>query len=182
MEYGETYSYSKKGLVLLFRNLIKMKSAKQIADQFREVYLSGKWVVVTNLKEQLSDVTWEQATTKIGSFNTISALASHLDYYIAGVSNVLKGGTLDIRDKYSFDFPPIQSKEDWEKVLEKIWENAETFASLVEQMSDEKLDADFVDKKYGTYRRNMHALIEHSYYHLGQIVLIKKMLKDAANK
>ncbi|MEG1022142.1 MAG: hypothetical protein RSE50_11550 [Myroides sp.] len=43
-------------------------------------------------------------------------------------------------------------------------------------MRDEKLDSVFVDEKYGSYRRNIEAMIEHSYYHLGQIVLIKKML------
>lgn len=28
----------------------------------------------------------------------------------------------------------------------------------------------------GTFLRNMDAMIEHAYYHLGQIVLIKKLL------
>ena len=43
-------------------------------------------------------------------------------------------------------------------------------------MSEEKLDEAFVDEKYGTYHRNIDGMIEHCYYHLGQIVLIKKML------
>jgi hypothetical protein len=43
-------------------------------------------------------------------------------------------------------------------------------------MSQNQLDEVFVDKKYGTYLRNIEAVIEHSYYHLGQIVLIKKMI------
>ena len=35
-------------------------------------------------------------------------------------------------------------------------------------------------EKYGTYYRNFHGLIEHAHYHLGQIVLIKKLV--AASK
>ena len=154
-----------------------MKLTAQIAKQFREVHLNGNWVA-TNLKTQLSDVNWEQATTKIGSLNTIAALAFHINYYIAGVANVLEGGTLDIKDKHSFDLPPIETQEDWEKLLNKMWSDAERFASLVEQMPDEKLTENFVDEKYGNYHRNIHAMIEHSYYHLGQIVLIKKMLQQ----
>lgn len=60
--------------------------------------------------------------------------------------------------------------------MNKFWNDAEEFALKVEAMSDEKLDSVFVDEKYGSYRRNIEAMIEHSYYHLGQIVLIKKML------
>lgn len=43
-------------------------------------------------------------------------------------------------------------------------------------MPEEKLNEDFVDKKYGTYLRNIDGMIEHSYYHLGQIVWIKKVI------
>ena len=41
-------------------------------------------------------------------------------------------------------------------------------------MPEEELNQVFVDEKYGTFHRNINALIEHGYYHLGQIVLIKK--------
>jgi len=62
--------------------------------------------------------------------------------------------------------------------LSKFWNDSEEFANLIEQMPDEKLDQFFVDQKYGTYKRNIEAMIEHSYYHLGQIVLIRKMITD----
>lgn len=155
-----------------------MNLAPQIAKQFREVYLNGTWVATTNLKAQLSDVTWEEATTKVGNLNTLAALAFHVNYYVSGILNVLKGGSLDIRDKYSFDMPPVESQEDWEKLLDKMWSDGEAFASLVEQMPDEKLGAGFVEEKYGNYYRNILAMIEHSYYHLGQVVLLKKMIRE----
>ena len=155
-----------------------MSLTTQIANQFREVQLNGTWVVATNLKSQLSDVNWKQATTKIGSLNTIAALTFHLNYYVAGVLKVLEGGSLDIRDKYSFDLPSIESQEDWEKLLNKSWSDAEKFANLIEQMPDEKLQENFAGEKYGNYFKNLNAMIEHSYYHLGQIVLIKKMLLE----
>jgi hypothetical protein len=60
--------------------------------------------------------------------------------------------------------------------LEKTWSDAEKFAALVENMPDSKLAETFVNKKYGTYYRNLHGIIEHTHYHLGQIVLIKKIL------
>lgn len=155
-----------------------MSSTKQVAKQFREVYLDGKFVALTNIKEQISDLNHEQATTKIGSLNTIALLVFHLNYYIAGVLRVLEGGTLDIRDKFSFEMPPIESEEDWEKLKNEIFENAEKFAATLEKMPDSKLSEPFVDEKYGDYYRNMHSIIEHGYYHFGQIVLIRKMVLE----
>lgn len=154
-----------------------MNLCKQLANQFREVQLHGDWVS-TNFKTQLLDVSWEQALTKVGTLNTIAALTFHVNYYVAGLVQVFEGGTLDIRDRYSFDMPPIESSADWERLLEKSWREAERFAQLVEQMPDEKLWESFVEEKYGNYYRNIQAMIEHSYYHLGQIVLVKKLLRE----
>lgn len=153
-----------------------MKATKEIAERFREVILNGTWIANTNFKHQLDGLNWQVATRKIENFNTIALLAQHIHYYINGINNVFKGGTLDIRDAYSFDFPALESQQDWDNFLQKFWNDSEEFALYVEQMPDEKLESGFVDVKYGTYRRNIDAMIEHSYYHLGQIVLLKKML------
>ena len=155
-----------------------MKPKNQISSRFKEVLLNGKWVANTNCKDILSDLTWEQATKKVGPLNTIAALTFHINYYTAGIINVFEGGALEIRDKYSFDVPEIKSKEDWDGLRNELLANAEKFANHIEQMSDEKLEQPFVDEKYGNYRRNIEAVIEHSYYHLGQISLIKKMILE----
>ena len=152
-----------------------MKSTEEIANRFREIIFNGTWVANTNYNHQLANLDWETATKQVGSLNTIAALAQHIHYYINGINNVFRGGTLDIKDIYSFDFPAIQSQNDWEVFLSRFWNDSEEFASFIEKMPEEKLDSVFVDAKYGTYRRNIDAMIEHSYYHLGQIVLLKKL-------
>lgn len=155
-----------------------MNLTQQIAKQFRDMHYGGNWTAV-NLKDQLADLTWQQATTQVYSFNTIAKLVFHLNYYVSAVSQVLQGGPLDAKDKYSFDLPPILSQDDWEKLLDKTWKDTEHFAALVEQLPEEVLWKTFVDEKYGTYYRNMHGIIEHAHYHLGQIVLIRKVLLQA---
>ncbi len=153
-----------------------MSTVLQLAKRFREVLLDGLWIANTNFNDQLKDVTWEQAVTKVGSLNTIAMLTFHIDYYIAGLINVFEGGDLEIRDQYSFDLPPVESHEQWESLLNKLWSDAERFAVLLEQMPDAKMNEVFVDEKYGTYLRNIDGMIEHAYYHLGQITLIRKLL------
>jgi len=153
-----------------------MENTYQIAKRLREVILNGTWIANTNYKDELSDLNWEIAIAKINSLNTIAVLAQHIHYYIDGIKNAIKDGRLDIKDKYSFDFQPIQSQDEWESFLIKFWSDTEELALLIEQMSEEKLKQVFIDEKYGTYQRNIDGMIEHSYYHLGQIVLIKKIL------
>lgn len=153
-----------------------MKSTAALANRFREVILNGTWIANTNYKDQLAGLDWKIATTPVGSLNTIALLARHIHYYINGVKTVFKGGSLEIRDQYSFDFPPISSQEEWDSFLTRFFNDAEEFASVLEQLPEEQLGEAFVDEKYGTYQRNLDGMIEHSYYHLGQIVLIKKIL------
>ena len=155
-----------------------MESNIKIANRFREVILNGTWIANTNFKNQLIDSSYELANKKVGNLNTIGILTRHINYYINGINNVFAGGTLDIRDKFSFDFPEIESQTHWKSILDELWNNAEQFANFVEKLPENKLDEDFVEEKYGTYQRNIDAMIEHSYYHLGQIVLLKKMITE----
>lgn len=156
-----------------------MENTYEIAKRFREVILNGTWIANTNYKDQLAVLNWKTATAKVESLNTIAVLAQHIHYYIKGMNNVFRGGTLDIKDKYSFDFPIIESQSDWEAFLDIFWNDTEEFADWIEKMPEEKLKHVFVDQMYGTYQRNIDAMIEHSYYHLGQIVLIKKIINGS---
>jgi hypothetical protein len=147
----------------------------QIAKHFGDVHFGGNWTSV-NLRDQLSDLTWQQATQKVYSFNTIATLVYHMNYYVEAVLKVLEGHTLHASDKYSFDLPPITSQEDWKKLLDKTWADAERFAGLIELLPENRLWEDFSDNKYGNYYRNITGIIEHIHYHLGQIFLIKKII------
>jgi hypothetical protein len=155
-----------------------MNLSQQTAKHFRDVHFGGNWTSV-NLKDVLADISWQQAVTKIHSFNTIAALVYHMNYYVSAVLKVLQGEPLNASDKFSFDLPPIQSKADWENLLHKTWADAENFASLLEQLPESSFGEIFTDEKYGTYYRNMHGIIEHIHYHLGQIVIVKKIIQQA---
>ncbi len=141
--------------------------------------LNGHWIANTNFKSQIESVTWKQATQKVGTLNTIALLTFHVNYYLAGLIKVFKGGGLEIRDKYSFELPPIESEADWQRLVNEFMVNSEMFVKEVANLSDDKLDEPFVDVKYGTYLRNIEGVIEHSYYHLGQISLIKKLVTES---
>jgi hypothetical protein len=99
---------------------------------------------------------------------------------LGGLIQVFNGGNLEIRDKYSFDMPTLKTEEDWQTLVKGFLSNAETFATQVAQMSEKLLEQPFVDEKYGNYRRNIDGMIEHSYYQLGQVVIVRKMILSDA--
>jgi len=153
-----------------------MKNTEQIAKHLIDVHFGANWTGA-NLKAKLADVTWRQATARVGSFHSIATLVFHMNYYVAATIQVLRGGTLDAKDELSFDSPPVESARDWENLKDKTWSEAEELASLVERMPDDQLSEFFVEEKYGTYFRCLQGPVEHCHYHLGQIAMVKTLLE-----
>ena len=153
-----------------------MSSLSKLTGQhLYNVYFGGNWTS-KNYESVLAEIDWKKATKKLDGFNTIADLVYHTNYFIAGVSEVLKGGRLEIRDKYSFDCPKITSGEAWLALVEKSLEDARVFSDLIKNLPEEKLETPIVDEKYGNYFSNIHGIIEHCHYHLGQIVILQKLI------
>jgi len=152
-----------------------MNVSSQIAKHFREIHFGGNWTS-TNVVDTLEGISWEQATKKVDSLNSILILTYHISYYVSAVLKVLQGNPLVAKDEFSFNHASIQSEKDWEQLIARYLNEAKELSDLIEQLPEETLWSDFTDEKYGSYYRNLHGIIEHTHYHLGQISLVKKML------
>ncbi|BAO77014.1 hypothetical protein [Winogradskyella sp. PG-2] len=151
-----------------------MKTTKLIAKNLHQVYFGGNWTA-SNFKDTLEGVTLEVATKKVGNLNTILTLTFHIHYYLKGTMDALKNGELTIRDKYSFDHPNIKNEAEWQDFQNNLWIEAKEFIALIETLEDNVLETFLAEEKYGTYYRNLTGIIEHTHYHLGQIVITKKL-------
>ncbi|MDI1233433.1 MAG: DUF1572 domain-containing protein [bacterium] len=154
-----------------------MQLTQQIAKHFREIISGGNWTC-TNMKDVTNDITWQQATTQIQNFNTIATLVYHTNYYVSAVLKVFAGETLNAKDELSFNHPPIHNQNDWKAMLNRCWQEAEQFANYIEQLPENQLWVYLSEEKYGNYYRNLHGIIEHMHYHLGQIVILKKIIQN----
>ena len=149
----------------------------QIAKQLKDVYFGGNWTSVC-FKEVLKDVSWQQATVQLQGLNTIATLVFHSGYYIGAVLKVLQGEPLNASDKLSFEHSLISNDAEWQALLAETWQNAEAFAAAIAQLPDAQLAENFTHEQYGNYYHNLHGIVEHCHYHLGQIVIIKKLLQQ----
>ena len=152
-----------------------MTIAKQLAKHLRDVHFGGNWSTV-DLKSVLSDVTVETAKMQVHSLNSIFAITFHTAYYLDVLITVLEENILNGKDELSWISEPPKTNEEWETFLQTIWEKAEKAALMIEQLPDAILTENFVDPKYGTNYRNIAGIVEHTHYHLGQIVIIKKLV------
>ena len=154
--------------------------SKHVAKHLREFHFGKNWPG-PDLKSNIEDITWQEATIAVYGLNTIAMLVYHLNYYISEFTKVLEGGPLEASDSVSFQHPPIESAADWNTLVTRVFREAETFASLIEELPDEKFWENIPEEKYGDYYRNIAGITEHCYYHLGQIVLLKKIIRQKAN-
>ncbi|MEI5985143.1 MULTISPECIES: DinB family protein [Sphingobacterium] len=153
-----------------------MEKCEFMASRFREVYLSGTWIANTNYQDQLQQINWQIASTQIADLNTIAAIVYHINYYLQGILEGLEDGQFTIQDKFSFDVPEIVEDREWQILVHVFLDNAEKFAQTIERFDESKLEETFFEERFGNYWRNIEGVIEHGYYHLGQIVLIRKLI------
>ncbi|MEL7496518.1 MAG: DUF1572 domain-containing protein [Planctomycetota bacterium] len=153
-----------------------MRSTKEIARQLRECHIGKSWTGVC-FKELLDDVDWKQATTRIHGFHSIATLVFHINYYIDATIKFLESGELNAEDRFSFDAPEIDGATSWEQRVAKMFSDAESLASIIEELPNSKLWETFAEAHYGNHYRCFQGPIEHCYYHMGQIAILKSMIR-----
>jgi uncharacterized damage-inducible protein DinB len=153
-----------------------MNTSKEIARHIREIYVGNNWTD-SCIKDVVNDISWQEAIAKPIEANTIAMLVFHMNFYLNIVHERLSGGGLNFTQEESFDVPAITNEADWQQMLHKTFEDAETFAQTIEQLSEERL-SDEIAAGYGSVYKNLHGIAEHNHYHLGQIVLLKKIIRQ----
>jgi len=100
-----------------------------------------------------------------------------MGFYLNAVLSRLKGTPLQFKHEDTFKAPQIQSQEEWEKLVADCYTAAESLAKEIEHAPAEKLEEINPGNQY-SYYKNLHGVVEHTYYHLGQIVLLKKLVRS----
>jgi hypothetical protein len=99
-----------------------------------------------------------------------------MDHYVRAVMERMENKPRTLTHEQSVEEPEIHSEADWQALLERMWANGEKFATAIEHFPEAKLWEVFMAPEYGNGFRNISGVIEHNHYHLGQIVVVKKMV------
>jgi hypothetical protein len=152
-------------------------TTSQLLGVHLQQLITGPNLTGSHLSQHLDDVSVNEAITSLYGLNSIAQLVFHIHYYINAVGDVLEGKPLLAKDSLSFNVPLINTEAAWQLQKEQLYAATHRCAQLAKDFPQEKLKEEFVLKKYGSYEHNLVGLLEHSHYHFGQMVIIKKILR-----
>ena len=150
------------------------KITHELARHIREIHFGNNWSD-SDMKMVLKDVTWQQAVaTPIPNANSIAVLVFHMNFYLNYVHKHIQEIKYVFEHEDSFKVPFIESESDWQTLLQKTWADAEAFAQTVEKLPVGDDFYQVIPPNHNSFYKNIHGVVEHNHYHLGQIVLLKK--------
>jgi uncharacterized damage-inducible protein DinB len=149
----------------------RASEAARIADQLRRVYEGPAWLGPA-LKPILSDVTQEQAAGRpIGDAHTIWKLVLHVAAWMRIARERLTATqTRDHTESENWS-AMVGSWQDALAVLEREERQLE---QAILSFPDERLNEPAPATEPQTFYELLHGVVQHTAYHAGQIVLLKK--------
>ena len=152
-----------------------MSENKRISNLYQSIYNGNPWLEVT-LSHTLENVTAEQAYRKVNpNLNTIWEIVNHLIQWRRNILRRVQGETVVTPD-HNYFVPILDSSEAaWEQSLQSLAKSQELWNAFFEDFNDSDLEKIYVNNNH-TYYEHIHGIIQHDVYHLGQIVILKKLL------
>ena len=152
-----------------------MKISELISQHLQEVYEGDNWTGVS-IHDTIKDVTWQQAQQQTAaSKNTVAALLHHLYYWNGVMMQRLNGANPSIPEANGFDVPEFNNENDWKELIEKTHQSFIQLAHEINNFPEEKL-FEISPAGRSSYYKNFQGIVEHAHYHLGQIVIVKKLV------
>ena len=149
---------------------------RHLGKHLRAAYFGGSFSE-TNLEALLADVTHAEATARPYGANSIAALCSHVHFYVRGVLSVMRGEPLDTSDAASWAEQPPADEAEWRGRVAKLLAEGTACAEALGQLGNEAVWGYFADPKYSSVFTNVYGITEHLYYHIGQMMLLKRVLR-----
>ena len=152
-----------------------MKITHAIAGHMLDCFNGENWTDV-NISDTLKNVSWQQAQQRTTvSQNTLASLLHHLYYWNGIMMQRIKGINPSVPDANGFDVDDLKNENDWNDLKEKAHQSFIQLANAVKNFPQEKLSSTYAAGK-SSYYKNLQGIIEHAHYHLGQIVILKKLV------
>lgn len=154
-----------------------MNYSEAIALHVTEAYEGNSWSDVC-VKDIVEDIQYREAVAiTAASTNTMASILHHIMFYNKAICQRLRGEEPYINDANGFDLPPLKNENDWKRLINDAMDAASEMAEAIRKFPQEKLFEENPVGK-GTFYKKFHGVIEHNYYHLGQIMILKKLIRS----
>ena len=153
-----------------------MKITSLIASHIREVYEGNNWTDV-DIAATVKDLSFREAVTQTpASSNTIASLLYHVKFYNEVVIQRLAGISPEINDANGFDMPGLKDETDWKRLIGDAHQSFLKLSDAAENFPEARLN-ETTPNGGSSFYKTLHGVTEHAYYHLGQMVLLKNLIR-----
>lgn len=153
-----------------------MNIAALIAGHLLDVYAGQNWTEV-NLKSTLEDLTFEEASQITpASSNTIAGLVNHLAFWNRVMAVRIRGEKVEIPESNGFDNSPLADEDEWQSLKKDCFKSGKVLAEAIRKLSNEQLQLEILPGYPSAYK-SLQGAVEHVHYHLGQMVILKQLLR-----
>ena len=156
-----------------------MNITSLIAQHLIDVHEGNNWTEV-DITTTLQDVNLKEAITRTqASPNTIASLLHHITFWNRVMVQRAQGTAVQINDANGYDHPPLNAEADWQNLKSDNIQSAHELATAIRQFDEAKL-LEPILPNYSTAYKNLQGSVEHVHYHLGQIVILKKLIRNTS--
>jgi len=142
---------------------------QKLGDILRHTFEKNAWHGQA-VMEVLNSIDEHIVHKKLNSTHSIIELVAHITAWRIFVIEELSGNT-NYKVSEEMNFPAIES---WQEAITGLIVSQEKLLTSLEKFPDERLSEKVPNKPY-KYFTMLHGIVHHDLYHLGQIVMIKKI-------
>ncbi|MEO6732623.1 MAG: DinB family protein [Ferruginibacter sp.] len=150
-----------------------MKETNRIEELIEDIYDGEPWLDVT-LAGTLKNISASDAAKKVAlHWNSIWEIVVHIIAWRQTQLKRVQGNFIPSPpDNY---FEPVQDQSElaWQNMLKQLKDSQQQWLDFLQKMNDDDLNKTYAGN-HASYYKNIHGLIQHDAYHLGQIVLLAK--------
>lgn len=152
-----------------------MKETQRISKLFEDLYDGSPWIDVT-LLGTLKNISAEKAAAKIApDRNSIWQILNHI---VSWRDNVLKRvqGEVIISPADNY-FTPVAdtSEKAWQQALKQLEDTELRWIDFLKKFDESQFERIYPVNEM-TFYEHIQGILQHDAYHLGQIVLLSKLL------
>lgn len=152
-----------------------MQEAKRIKKLFEDLYNGSPWIDVT-IMDTLGNISAEQASKKIApGRNSIWQIVNHITSWRENVLLRVQGNKIVTPNNNYFAEIENISEAEWHKALERLANSQNQWIRFLENFDESQFENIYPSNQMSYYEQ-IHGILQHDAYHLGQIVLLSKLV------
>ena len=152
-----------------------MKSTKRLSKLFTDLYNGDPWLGVT-IMDTLKDISPAQACKKIApERNSIWQIINHMISWRENVLLRVQGNQISSpNNNYITDITDTSQKA-WKETLARLENSQQQWISFLQDFDKKSFDTIYAPNGM-SYYEHINGILQHDAYHLGQIVLLSKLV------